>query len=96
MSCSDSDPGNKEKTIDGSDMGDVIGKETDEAETEEMSSEFLEIVSEREDADGAASSDEQRAPNSDIQIFSCELLTLRVVKDAAASIKSRSRVAKTL
>ncbi|XP_046684977.1 protein FAM193A-like isoform X2 [Homalodisca vitripennis] len=72
MSCSDSDPGNKEKTIDGSDMGDVIGKETDEAETEEMSSEFLEIVSEREDADGAASSDEQRAPNSDIQIFSCE------------------------
>lgn len=69
MSCSDSDSPDKENTIDVSNMGDVIGKEADEAETEEVSSEIPEISSEREDADGAPSSDDQGAASVENQIY---------------------------
>lgn len=70
MSCSDSDSPDKENTIDVSNMGDVIGKEADEAEIEEVSFEIPEISSEeREDADGAPSSDDQGATSVENQIY---------------------------
>lgn len=70
MSCSDSDSPNKEETTNSCDMGDVIGKEADDAEAEEMSSEIPEIGSEREDADGAPSSDDQTPLSCENQISS--------------------------
>lgn len=76
MSCSDSDSPNKEQAVDGSDMGDVIGKEADEAENEEMSSEIPEIGTERQDADGAPSNEDQRVSSTENHIFSCDVSTL--------------------
>ncbi|XP_054264698.1 protein FAM193A-like isoform X2 [Macrosteles quadrilineatus] len=71
MSCSDSDSPNTEKAVDGSDMGDVIGKEADEAETEDMSSKIPEIETNRQDADGASSNDDQGVATIENQLFNC-------------------------
>lgn len=59
MSCTDSKTPKKRKSLKSGNMGDVIGKEPDEAETDEMSQGFSEVRPAREDADGAPSSEEQ-------------------------------------
>lgn len=59
MSCTDSKTPKKRKSLKSGNMGDVIGKELDEAETDEMSQGFSEVRLAREDADGAPSSEEQ-------------------------------------
>lgn len=75
---SNSDSPNKENTIDVSVMGDVIGKEAVEAETEELSSEIPKMGSEREDADGSPGSDDLDggAASLENQIYSLAVSTL--------------------
>lgn len=63
MSSLDSKTPKKRKSLQSGDMGDVIGKEPDEAEIDEMSQEFTDNRPAREDADGAPSPEEQNTQN---------------------------------
>ncbi|XP_075221914.1 uncharacterized protein LOC142324799 isoform X2 [Lycorma delicatula] len=58
MSCPDSQIFRKDKSFASGDMGDVLGKESDDAEGDEVSLEYKECGVPREDADGAPCSDE--------------------------------------
>uniref|UniRef100_A0A1B6DDP5 FAM193 C-terminal domain-containing protein n=1 Tax=Clastoptera arizonana TaxID=38151 RepID=A0A1B6DDP5_9HEMI len=66
MSCIDSKTPKKRKNLQSENMGDVIGKEPDKTEIEEMSLEFTDSRPEREDADGAPSPEEPNMQNGDV------------------------------
>lgn len=58
MSCPDSQVFQEDKSFASGDMGDVLGKESDDAEGDEVSQEFKDCTVLREDADGAPSLNE--------------------------------------